>query len=249
MTQDAGIKRMRHAADYNCMRGASIRFRVTPTVTALTGVKGSAESQNLTAEGLLDDLSADFARGVQDLAAVFADLKRLSAYGALPIEWETGGWVNVRFPGCDGKQVEGLCDEVGVRRGYVIEDEGWVVNDGEEQKGDKDVRMALLFPYAPTDHCSDNESVADMFAPAIQTLHPAFHEHSPTFLTRSLTSADDFEDQFSKEHNVWAENYESASGGSSPHTTADTEGKGGGSGYEGVEGIYRFLAECDAAKR
>ncbi|MCJ1385048.1 hypothetical protein MMC17_008166 [Xylographa soralifera] len=248
-TQDAGIKRMCHAADYHSTRGASIRFRVTPTVTALTGMKGNAESQNLAAEGLLDDLSADFARGVQDLAAVFADLKRLSTYGALPIEWETGGWVNVRFPGCDAKQVEGLCDEVGVRRGYVIEDEGWVVDNEDEQKGDKDVRMALLFPYAPTDHCLDNESIADMFSPGIQTQQSVFHDNSPAFSTRSMTSADEFEDQFFEEHNVWAEGYESTSGNSSPRATTFREKEDGGSGYEGVEGIYRFLAECDAARR
>ena len=240
---------MRHAADYNATRGASIRFRITPTVTALTGMKGSTESRNLSAEGLLDDLSADFARGVQDLAAVFADLKRLSAYGALPIDWETGGWVNVRFPGCDLKQVEGLCDEVGVRRGYVVEDEGWVVDDGEEQRGDKDVRMALLFPYAPTDHCLDNESIADMFSPAIQTQQPMLHDTSPAFSTRSLTSADDLDDQFLEEHNVWAEGYESISGNSSRPTTSIGEEKGGVGDYEGVEGIYRFLAECDAARK
>ncbi|MCJ1284739.1 hypothetical protein MMC26_004075 [Xylographa opegraphella] len=248
-TQDAGIKRMRQAADYNSTRGASIRFRVAPTVTALTGMKGSTESQNLTAEGLLDELSADFARGVQDLAAVFADLQRLSTYGALPIEWETGGWVNVRFPGCDGKQVEGLCDEVGVRRGYVVEDEGWVVDDGEEQKGDKDVRMALLFPCAPSDLCLNNESITDMFAPAIQTQQPTFHIDSPAFSARSMTSADDFEDQSLEGHNIWAEGYESTSGDSVPSMTTAREEKGAGSGYEGVEGIYRFLAECDAAKR
>ncbi|MCJ1400158.1 hypothetical protein MMC11_003362 [Xylographa trunciseda] len=248
-TQDAGITRMRQATDYNSMRGTSIRFRVTPTVTALTGLKGDSESQTLTAEGLLDDLSADFARGVQDLAAVFADLKRLSTYGALPVEWETGGWVNVRFPGCDAKQVEGLCDEVGVRRGYVIEDAGWVVDDGEEQKGDKDVRMALLFPYAPTDQSLDNESVADMFSPANQTQQPMFDDNSPGFSTRSLTSADGFEDDFVEEHNVWAEGYESASGTSSPGTTTTREDKNGQNDYEGVEGIYRFLAECDSARR
>ncbi|MCJ1388604.1 hypothetical protein MMC18_001451 [Xylographa bjoerkii] len=248
-TQDAGFKHIRHATDCVSTRGASIRFRVIPTITALTGLKNDAESQTLTADGLLDDLSADFARGVQDLAAVFADLKRLSAYGALPVEWETGGWVNVRFPGCDAKQVEGLCDEVGVRRGYVIEDEGWVVDYGEGQRGDKDVRMALPFPYAPTDQCLDNESVADLFSLANQTQQPVLDESSPAFSTRSLTSADDFVDEFVEEHNVWAEGYESASTTSSPRTTTTRENKSGGSGYEGVEGIYRFLAECDSARR
>ena len=240
---------MSHATDYDSVRGASIRFRVAPTVTALTGMKGDTESQTLTAEGLLDDLSADFARGVQDLAAVFADLKRLSTYGALPVEWETGGWVNVRFPGCDAKQVEGLCDEVGVRRGYVTEDEGWIVDYNEGQKGDKDVRMALLFPYAPTDHCLDNRSIADMFSPATQAQQPVLDDSSPSLSTRSLTSADDFVDEFVEEHNDWTDTYESASGASSLHTMTTRKDKGGDGDYEGVEGIYRFLAECDSARR
>ncbi|MCJ1475971.1 hypothetical protein MMC13_004635 [Lambiella insularis] len=249
-SQEAGLKCIQHATDLHFARGASVRFRITPTVTALAGLPGPTESQTLTAEGVIEDLSADFARGVQDLATVLADLKRLSTYGALPIQWETHGWISVRFPGCDARQVEGLCDEAGVRRGYVIEDDGWMVDYDDELKGDKDVRMALLFPFAPSNPASDTESVTNMFCSPTQPKdHAVMEDESPAFSTRSLTSADDFGDAIAEEHNVWAEGYESASGSPSPLTVASGEGRIGGNGYEGVEGIYRFLAECDSARR
>lgn len=241
---------MRDATDLHSARGANVRFRITPTVTALAGFEGPTESPTLNAESVLDDLSADFARGVQDLATVLADLKRLSTYGALPIQWETGGWISVRFPGCDARQAEGLCDEAGVRRGYVIEDEGWIVDYENDLMGDKDVRMALLFPFAPSQPTSSTGSVADMFcSPDLPKAYTGLDGSSPAFSTRSLTSADGFDDVLAEEHNVWVQGYETGSGTLSPPTVASREGKTGGSGYEGVEGIYRFLAECDLARR
>lgn len=48
--------------------------------------------------------------------------------------------------------VSRLCDEVGVMRGVVVEDEAWhSAQDihGKARRAEKDVEMALLFPFAP----------------------------------------------------------------------------------------------------
>lgn len=48
--------------------------------------------------------------------------------------------------------VSRLCDEVGVMRGVVVEDEAWhsaQLECGKVGRAEKDVEMALLFPFAP----------------------------------------------------------------------------------------------------
>jgi len=233
--------------------GAFVDFRISPTVTALSplgaaaaaaggaadGVFGptaaagafkDAAGASLGTEGFLDVLSTDFARALRDLAAVMADLKKLaSGLGDLPIELRGKGDVlRVRFPGVDADTVEGLCDDVGVLRGVVGEDVDFYQSAG--------VPVALKFPFAP-------ESQADT-----RTLT------SPGGSVRSHDSAlseeeDAFIDEY--EENPWLlssedeieEGYESASppayGSSGEHCSED---------FEGLEGIYRFLEECDRAR-
>jgi len=273
--QDKGLRTMRHAIDICNAKGSSLRFRVAPTVTALSNV--AADELTLGEEGVLEHLAGDFARGTKDLAAVLADLKRMrDAYGDLPVSWEEG-FVVVRFAGLDKGAVEALADEVGVRRGVVCEDEAW-----REEEGDRDVRMALLFPFAPSTAHSVQASeygdggVEGMFftspphAERVEVQEGFRHLSSPGLSTRSLTSADDFVNLETREENPWAE--DSESGFDSPDAKTGTEslgeirspswhgGRVGGSdrvegydssvnGYEGLESIYRFLAECDGARR
>jgi hypothetical protein len=178
----------------------------------------------------LDVLSTDFARALRDLAAVMADLKKLSSgLGDLPIELQGKGDVlRVRFPGVDADTVESLCDDVGVLRGVVGEDIDFYQSAG--------VPVALKFPFAP-DQEADTKTLT-----------------SPGGSMRSHTSALSEEDEgFLEEYedNPWLlssedeaeEGYESLSppvyGSSGEHCSED---------FEGLEGIYRFLEECDRVK-
>lgn len=161
--------------------GTSLDFHISPTITAFlsqsspTNDKSSPFENDMTLQttGLLPALSMDFARALHDLSLIYRDLDLLSQFGALPFTLlhhgggeqpgtQQGGGgpvLRVRFPGCDADAVTRLCDEVGVKRGIVVEDEEWCV-----KKGNKEVDMALLFPFAPSSRGSDadGESAAGM---------------------------------------------------------------------------------------
>ncbi|XXG93840.1 hypothetical protein Hte_000089 [Hypoxylon texense] len=226
--------------------GAYIDFRLSPTVTALSplaaafpypsaaGFKAvpALDATTLNTDGFLDVLSVDFARALKELTMTLADIKKLSSLGDLPIQLEKGNVIRVRFPGVDAETVESLCDDLGLTRGVVKEDP-----DFEAETG---VNMALKFPFAPG---AENGS-------ATQTM---------TSPGGSLRSQDSFfatgeelfyEDGFSEmEENPWLslpeeteeEGYESMSPpiSSGEHCSED---------FEGLEGVYRFLEECDRAR-
>lgn len=143
-------------------RGTTLEFKLSPTVTALCPSFSSDKSRfdvtSLNDIDLLSTLTSDFARAIQDLSLILTDLRALSAFGDLPISLtrtSTGPILNVRFPGCDADLVSRLCDEAGVRRGLVVEDEGWhTAQVGKAGQAEKDVEMALLFPFAPSSRTS-----------------------------------------------------------------------------------------------
>jgi hypothetical protein len=219
--------------------GSFIDFRVSPTITALSplgvvfpfaaaeqGFKPMAgETATLHTEGFLDVLSIDFARALQDLAAVMTDLKSLSVLGDLPVTMEKGSVIRVRFPGVDAETVERLCDDFGVRRGVVRQDADFDASVG--------VPIALRFPFAPDESC-DAKTIT-----------------SPGGSVRSQGSElSEIEEMFLDEYepNPWlsppeTEGYESMSPGllsnSGEHCSED---------FEGLEGIYRFIEECDRAR-
>jgi len=227
--------------------GAYVDFRISPTGTALSplgaalavegvfgptaaaaGFKDSGASLN--AEGFLDVLSTDFARALRDLAAVMADLKQLaSGLGDLPIELQgKGDILRVRFPGVDAQTVESLCGDVGVLRGVVGEDADFRQSAG--------VPVALKFPFAP----DTQGGTKTLTSPggSMRSHDSALSEEDEAFL-----------DEY--EHNPWLlssedeaeEGYESLSppvyGSSGEHCSED---------FEGLEGIYRFLEECDRVR-
>lgn len=128
--------------------GSYVSFNVNPTVTALTpltAVKGftsfAQEKESLNKDGFLDILSVDFSRAVKELAATLKDLQRLSQLGDLPITYESST-LRVHFPGCDSGTVEKICDEFGVTRGVISQDDDFDSYVGTD--------IALLFPFAPT---------------------------------------------------------------------------------------------------
>jgi len=104
--------------------GAYVDFRVAPTFTCLSpnepvGVATLDQSRG----GFLDELNVDFQETIRDISAVFQDLRRLATLGDLPISLVDQHTLRVHFHGCDAEIVTRLCDEVGVMRGVIHEDE------------------------------------------------------------------------------------------------------------------------------
>ncbi|KAF9640384.1 hypothetical protein BFW01_g12190 [Lasiodiplodia theobromae] len=237
--------------------GSTIEFSINPTITALTplsavtGFSGSAEKMTLNSDGLLDVLSVDFSRALKELAAVLNDLKRLSALGDLPITYHDS-MLCVHFPGVDADTVERLCDELGVQRGFIRQDEDFDGFVGTE--------IALLFPFAPSKTPSEASFLAKkpaherpMYQASIDWRNMLTVEDdamsSPECSVRSETG-NDYEDVY--EENPWLST-SSASGFESLHTSHARDSAISDAysplEYQGLEGIYRFIEQCDNAPR
>lgn len=231
--------------------GSYVSFNINPTVTALsplTAVKGftssfTHEKDSLNKDGLLDILSVDFSRAVKELAGTLRDLQRLSVLGDLPITYEHST-LRVHFPGCDAGTVEKICDEFGVQRGVVSQDDDFDSFVGTE--------IALLFPFASSrtpSECSFYEK--DVF----HRQHPI--DWRPMMASSVLSSDSDdysthsedgleFEDVL--QDNPWLvsdeEGYESLHNSDvdeyDEHTPLE---------YQGFQGIYRFMEQCEASSR
>jgi hypothetical protein len=231
--------------------GSYISFNVNPTVTALTplkAVKGFTsfvqEKETLNSEGLLDVLSVDFSRAVKELAAVLKDLQRLAALGDLPISYENSV-LKVHFPGCDAETVETICNDFEVSRGAVHQDEDFDSFVGTD--------IALLFPFAPSQTPSEcsfyDKPVADRqhVQPNIDWTHMLSPSTvaSEAFSTQSEQSYDQL-DELETEPNPWL-SVSSPSGYDSLHTSeADEMDMHTPLEYQGVEGMYRFMAQCES---
>jgi hypothetical protein len=248
-------------------KGSYIDFKVSPTITAIGPLasipRSSAsleceEESGLNNATLMSKLAVDFSRALKDLAAIMNDLKHLATLGDLPVLLENSTTLRVRFPGCDKDTVEGLCRELNIRRGIVGQDEGFDAVTGTE--------MALLFPFAPSRPASEftfETEVEPRPAKRTKRDHVDWHEmvgatptHSPGFSHQSATS-NDFEEVMD---NPWIS---SPSGYSSLHPSETSNDDvaayfqpqsrhletAPATGYEGLEGIYRFIEECDRAKR
>jgi len=240
--------------------GSYVEFQLSPTITAFGSLgalkkplaSDGYDTATLNTEGLMNLLSLDFARALKDFAAVLNDLKRLSTLGDLPLSLHDQCTLRVRFPGCDAESVERLCNEVGVQRGVIQQDEDFDMRNGTE--------MALLFPFAPSRVPSDAElfCVHDPLCrpgpDKVEWRHmmsPEETQPSPSISGQGYHYVDSFE------KNPWAP---SPSGYSSMdiselgdraffpelpgNNTCTTS-----SDYAGFEGIYKFIEECDRAKR
>lgn len=239
--QESTVRKM--ASMSRIVPGSFIDFQITPTVTALSPLAAAAAmaavagyevkpeigAATLNAEGFLDVLSTDFARQLKALTAVMADLKRLAALGDLPITMEKNNTLRVRFPGLDADTVERLCDDVGVQRGIVRQDPEFDSSYGAP--------MTLQFPFAP-----DAEEDAQTYTSPGGSLRS--HQSEVSSLEEDEALFDEILDE-----NPWLstpsvefipeDGYESMSppvGSSGEHVSED---------FEGLEGIYRFLEECD----
>lgn len=258
-------------------KGTSLEFRLSPTITALSPVALNSslmqETQTINTTDLLENLSIDFARALKDFSAVLNDLRRLSAIGDLPLSithGQSGPILSLRFPGCDGATVSRLCDDVNVCRGIIHEDEGW--------SHDRDVEMALLFPLAPgdgdatyegrwrheksyfehdsptrtpseqldwrqmmsADGPSDKTSIddANMVNVRLSALTDSYNNTPPT-ASKSLS---DYESVGGDSNFPPDDPYPRCAEPTKPRTATCSED------FEGLEGIYRFLKECEDAR-
>ena len=225
--------------------GAFIDFKLSPVVTAVSPLaaaiaEGSdvhgfqagpvATGMNLNTDGFLDVLSADFGRALKDLTSTFADLRRLSVLGDLPISMEGNNILRVRFPGVDADTVNRLCDDIGLQRGVVSEDPDFGTAGG--------VPMALKFPFAPgsmTTPTSPGGSARSLEGSELQDLSSM---EDDSFVHEAFTMDPvDSPWQMSSE----PEGYVSMSDPSSSGERCSTD-------FEGLEGIYRFIEECDRGR-
>ncbi|MCJ1461513.1 hypothetical protein MMC07_000110 [Pseudocyphellaria aurata] len=251
-------------------KGTNLEFQLSPTVTAFSTKISTTDStvdvQTLLCDEVLSNISIDFARALKDLTAVLADLHRLSTLGDLPITLShspSGPILNCRFPGCDAGTVSRLCEEVNIQRGIVREDEAW--------ERDRDVEMALLFPFAPgtigPSEIADDEA-KDCFGPASAASEQLDWRHmmapQESFVPIDELTSNDGPVPGGRRASVH-QNSKSLSGyeslGESDFTEADPyvrvqetqtrelSATSGSEGYEGLEGIYRFLQECEDARR
>lgn len=228
--------------------GSYIDFQLSPTITAI----GNFDNESLKSEALMELLSVDFARALKDLAAVLNDLKRLGTLGDLPVSLENKSTLRVRFPGCDAESVERLCDEVGVERGQIFQDEDFDQRTGAE--------LALLYPFAPSIAPSPE---TDLFMMHVEPRVPPKHDLDWRLMMSDQTSpriSNDtnqisFEDDEMYAHNPWVSSPSQFSSvgvselGDREFFSELSRPRGGDyhSDYEGVQGIYKFLEQCDSA--
>lgn len=235
--------------------GSFIDFNVSPVVTALSplgavAVSGSAASADnkatLNAEDFLDVLATDFARQRKALASVMRDLERLAALGDLPVTLEKHNTLlRVRFPGLDAETVERLCEDIGLQGGLIRQDADFVEDQFDSDRSGSVAEAALRFPFAP-----EEDDEAAMF-----TCPPAVTGGSPLHSETLSSLLEDEDEAFLGEYfdeNPWLstpapaseEGYESMSP-PAPAPRSHVSSSSKEDLDEGLEGIYRFLEECD----
>lgn len=242
--------------------GSYVDFRVTPTITAVGPLSSiplatsTHEEESLHNDIVMNTLSVDFARALKDLAIIMNDLQKLSTLGDLSMCLPNSSTLRVRFPGCDADTVHKLCVELGICRGLIYQDDDFDFSNGTE--------MALLFPFAPSPrsslcaspHIAAIDSGRKNEPLEWQNMLSPKSRSSRKYSTRS-TSSHDFEEVEAVEENPWQSSpsgYTSLEGSDEGDACAymshaDHSNAISSSEYEGLEGIYRFLEECDRARR
>lgn len=234
------------AASHKRVPGSFIDFSVNPTITALSPLAGNfpfamrgidqetaVNGPTLNQDGLLDLLLTDFQRAFKDLNAVMADLKRLSNLGDLPIVFENDSHlVRVRFPGVDADTVTRLCEDIGIQQGIVGQDEDF--------KTAQDYPSDLRFPFAP-DHGNPNH---------LSSPGGSLRSHQSYSSDLSIDLDDEYVEHFMEE-NPWLSSVDADEYNHSRISlvspTPDRQINSQLQDFEGVEGIYRFIQECDRA--
>lgn len=259
------------------VKGTNLEFQLSPTITALSTTMFPQSVTNeltLANPDILVNLSEDFSHALKDFSAVLTDLRSLSTLGALPITLSTtplGPVLTCRFPGCDAESVTHLCDEVGIERGIVREDEAW--------QRDRDSEMALLFPFAPgvevqvpsedeamlfggklLSDPSDGLNWRQIMSPprsVTSVLSAASNDEVFDTLTEHRSLVDPERRDNNRIHSAIS-GYGGLCGSDFASSDAYIRSQNGflpressldgSAAFEGLEGIYRFLRECEDAR-
>lgn len=209
--------------------GAYVDFDLSPTITCISPL-GRSSRCSIENEEFLEDLSTDLGAMVGALVAINADIRRLSALGDLPVSLAglNGHILRVHFRGCEKDFVERLCDEVGIKSGVVHEDE----------------RFAFAF-LAPSLAGAGAADWRDMMAANSPPLSSTYSEDGfldaglpsstpPSRISGSDSLGEDY--YFEPAQRPVMVNSPSPGYHSGTNSSAD---------YSGLEGIHRFLAECE----
>lgn len=267
LLQDQAGRKMRSIP--RATPGSHVDFHLSPTITAMSPLgicldssTGLSTGQTLNSEGLLNGMAVDFAHAVKDLGTILQDLQRLSVLGDLPLSMPERSLVRVQFPSCDLKTVERLCDEVGVRRGVIRQDEDF------DAYGCVD--LPLLFPFAPSttetvsfSSLTEKKGQDHVKRDEIEWLHMMSSGQTKTKNSAGFSECSDTGYQLEGTNSgVEYHRALTASGYSSLHTSSQFDENAdlstepvryaaaqSASDYEGLEGIYRFLELCDNARR
>lgn len=202
--------------------GAYVDFDLSPTMTSLSPL--NTVKYSLEDETFLESLAADFGAMMSSIVAINADIRRLSTLGDLPISLVgSGGHIlRVHFRGCDMEFVERLCDEVGVRRGVVHEDERFAF--GMLAPGYDGICWQEMMSASPPLSSTYSE---DGF----------LDEHEDEIKSR-ITGSESFGEDYYFDP---AERPVILASPEPPRLRSHTSS----SDYSGLQGIHRFLEECD----
>lgn len=223
--------------------GAYVDFHLAPTFTCLSRFG----KQSLEQTGFLDSLSSDFGMIVADVTAVFADLKKLATLGDLPISLakDREDTIRVHFPGTDLALVERLCDEVGIKRGVIGEDDRFGF---ELLMPTLEMPQVNVTAYSSNRYPTRINEVGLYWGDMMSATHTSNRSNDGELLTLTGTCS-------TPTHSEGVGYLFEGSGlhdlGSSPRQLSSSSGNGGSIrappviDYEGIEGIHRFLEQCE----
>lgn len=236
-------------------------------------------STTIADESVMHNLAVDFARALKDLAAVMNDLKHLATIGSLPLILVDPCTLRVRFPGCDRDTVEALCIELDVRRGIVGQDEEFEAQHGADialrfpfapSKSASEADLEQIYdgwrPAKRTkrEHVDWHGMVSAKqsqvsFDEDFETVSPALKSisHGQEVLGFMNEDGEIVNNPWlgSARQSDYSSLHPSEHGAEEPiyfepdHRQYNLHQSYHETGYEGIEGIYKFIEHCDRARQ
>jgi len=208
--------------------GAYVDFDLAPAFTCLSPLN---PTKSLEDASFIAGLSADFGNMISEVTATHGDIHRLAKLGDLPVSLvgDKRQILRVHFPGCDREFVENMCNELDIRRGIVHEDERFTFGASllgiglhKSMSGELDWKDML----STSSVWSEDGHESELDYGVIR------NNQSPAYLSDAESLNPD--------------EYFSPSLGLSSPERIGSDGyahEDDNDGYEGLEGIHRFLGE------
>lgn len=188
----------------------------------------------------------------------------------------SGPILALRFPGCDGATVSRLCDEANVCRGIIREDEAWVHDRDVEMAllfplapGDPDTADDEMWRHVGNSYDFEHDSPTPCTTPTPEQLDWRQMMSAQGVSDRSTTSSINDKNNMVHLHMSGLTSVQNTPPTASKESLSDYESIGDDSSnfppndpylpqsnsaparsedYEGLQGIYRFLKECEDAQ-